>query len=59
MVNMSKRQQPGHQDNMSAKGHPMVFNEQQETLTPQGRLQLAPKHHYTQIQRKSCPYLLK
>ena len=30
-----------------------------ETLTQQGRLQLAPKQYHTQVQRKSCPYILQ
>ena len=31
----------------------------EETLTTQGRLQLAPKQHYTEIVRRSCPYRLQ
>ena len=27
----------------------------EELLTPHGRLQLTPKHHYTQVHWKSCP----
>ena len=32
---------------------------EEETLITQGRLQLVQKHHYTQVQRKSCTNILK
>ena len=31
----------------------------EETLTPLGRLKLTPKQHYTQVQGNSCTYRLQ
>ena len=47
---MSKRQQPHWDENVG----PWAPNGE-ETLISQGRLQLAPKYHYIQVQQKSYP----
>ena len=58
IVIMSKR--PPHLDEkcQHKASHVSSMNDE-ETLTPKGRLQLAPKQHYTQVQRNSCPYILQ
>ena len=46
MMYMSKRQQPHRYENVSPRSSMNI----EETITPQGRLQLTPEHHYTQVQ---------
>ena len=54
---MSKRQQPNRNEKCQFNViHGSSMNDE-EILTPQGKLQLAPKHHYTQLHRKRYPYV--
>ena len=57
MVNMSKRQQPHLDENVSPRSS-TGLNERGNPHTT-GQTAAAQKDHYTQVQQKSCPYILK
>lgn len=59
MVNMSQRQQPHWDDDCQLKAiHWSLLNEE-ETLTPHGRLQHDQKQLSTQVQRNNYPHILQ
>ena len=59
MVNMSNRHQPQQDEKCQRKASHWSTMNEDETLTSQGRLQLAPKQHYTRAQRNSFPHILQ
>ena len=57
MVNMSKKQKHRRDEKCQHKStHESLMNDE-ENLTPTGRLKLAPKLHYTRVQRNRCLYI--
>ena len=60
MVNLSKKK-ASHQDEKCQLKATAAFSSlnDKETLTPLGRLQVAPKQHYTRAQRNGYLYVLQ
>ena len=57
MVKMSEEQQP-HWEKISGQGHLLVFfNERRGNSHAKRQAAFDPKQRYTQVRRKSCPYL--
>ena len=59
MVSMPKRQQSHQDENCQLKATHWSSMNNKELLIPPGRWQLAPKHHYTQVQQNSYAYRLQ
>ena len=57
-MEMVNGQQPIGINNVSSMPS-MGLQGTKQTLTPEDRLQLASKQHYTQVQQINCPYLLQ
>ena len=51
MLYMPKRHQP-HRDEMSAQGHPLVFNKRRGNLHTTMQAAAGLRHPYTQVQRE-------